>query len=68
MFIATATILVIIWPGHDIAPMSMTAEGCRRAEMMITAAAQDYRRENANAIPGFKVWCEPDDRAPRLVS
>jgi hypothetical protein len=66
--LAAAAILLVIWPGHDIPPMSMTADACRQAAMEIAAAAQYYRRENPAAVPGFKVWCEPDNAPPRLVS
>jgi hypothetical protein len=58
--LSAAVILMVVWPGYHIPPIAMpTIQTCMRAQLHIAAAARDYRRENATAVPGFKVWCRP---------
>jgi hypothetical protein len=62
MLNAAAAIMIVIWPGHDIAPQGYaTAAQCQETVDLLRKADRDLFEK-----PGFRAWCVADN--PDAVS
>lgn len=56
---AIAAVMMIVWPGHDIAPQGYTSlTACETARSQLLRAGHDLVQD----IPGFRAWCVSDDQ------